>query len=1161
MLAGLPQGAWDVSNDLDRALVQMAVSEKLIAPDLLASVHAETVVTSGEAFLRANGVPESAVTALIAKRDSAWSDASDTARAPLERRLLLAAAARRGVAPTIGGSTSDASVEAILGSSPAGKAVLASRTKRSLGCRACGATWRDLLVPEGDLGAGCPLCEGEIVAAEAIDPKTAVIPPPATTQAGKTTAVKSAPSPTSRVAPLPTTIGPFEVINVLGRGGMGAVLRARDTRNGATVAVKLIQGSAGSWTEDQDAKARFEREGRVLALLAHPNVVRFLDRGENEGMLWIAMELVEGRSLADRLAEGRLAIPEAARIGRAMAEGLAYAHALGLVHRDVKPGNVLLGSRGEVKLADFGLARRRDESLVLTAPGSVVGTPIYMAPEQLDGLPAAPPADLFALGVVLYHAIAGAPPYEGSWVQIAMARSKGKLAPLREKRPDCPEAIEKLVHRLLSKKPADRPGATEAARVLADHEDAPTLAPRAAASAVVAPARDPRSIGAGDRVGVFAIEGKLGAGGMGAVFKARKPDGSVVALKLITRPLDPGASQRFAREARALSEIDHPNVVRFLDAGESDGLAWIATALVQGRSLDELVQAEGPLAETRLLDVADAVAAALGALHAKGIVHRDVKPQNIMVSPSGGVTLVDLGLAKFLSANTAVTETGALVGTPHYMAPEQLLGRPVDARTDLYALGASLYHAATGKRPFDGETTTAVAFQQVHTTPRSARLVNPRLSGASTWLLSALLEKRPERRPASGADLRALVARARRGEGPDDARARAGRLVAALVVVLFVAAAATYMLLGPPKEKAPVVASAQNASPKAAAPSRAPEELAKKDVGAARDEERGGKDATADAVAHAIAKDSRELGVLKPGGANLDGAGPGGAGGARAAAEPADAPAPAAPAPPARDMPKMKAVARLAEAPEATATATIGSLVAVGVTADGDGRHFTRRADGARMVLVAGGAYELGPPDAKRTVTLAPFLIDVEEVSAARWALFHEARENAGGGHFCCNGAETPGVTHGEIVAAADGKLPARGVIVWDAAAYAGWAKARLPNAAEWEAAVRGHDGRAYPWGETYVAGKARVSVESPASGPVPVDTSLGVSALGLANALGNVAEWTLDVSASGALAAARGGSFADKDAAKLALWRSVPGDQADPAVTGFRCVVPLTRP
>ncbi|HZU97076.1 MAG TPA: bifunctional serine/threonine-protein kinase/formylglycine-generating enzyme family protein [Planctomycetota bacterium] len=952
----------------------------------------------------------------------------------LELRLLLAAAARAGIAPTVAASGSGV-IETIRDASVRGARLVEERRSQALGCRTCGAVWKDVLVPEGALDVGCPSCEGELAPVDVGRLESAHTV--ATPSPGAVTVASPAESARPAAPATPASLGPYEVVRVLGRGGMGAVLEATDTRSGASVALKLISGWGAT---DVDARTRFLREGKVLTLLAHPHVVRFVEQGELDGQLYIAMELVRGSSLADVLAAGKLPVLEAVRHARAIAEGLAYAHALGLTHRDVKPANVLLGEDGSIKLADFGLARRSQESLALTAPGTVVGTPVYMAPEQLEGKTAGPPADCYALGVLLYHMLAGAPPFEGSFAQIAIQRAKKPIAPLARKCPEVPAVLASLTDRLLATDPAARPTATEAARTLA------TLAPASTVVRAAAPRveRDPRSLEAASKLGSFTIEGRLGAGGMGSVYRARSASGELVALKVLAKPLDPAASQRFAREARALSEIEHPNVVRFLDAGEADGLAWIATELVPGRPLDAIVNDEGPLPEARLIGVAEAVGKGLAALHAKKIVHRDVKPQNVVLG-DGRIVLVDLGLAKFLATQTAVTEAGALLGTPHYMAPEQLLGKNVDGRTDLYSLGALLHHAATAKRPFDGESNTAVAFQQVNVTPPSLRKVRPGISAPFAELVQKLLEKARDRRPASAAELLALLERVRRGQPLDESRARIVRLAyVALVLIVIVGGAAAWWNARAKGSHDTLLARELLAKADAPAPAAAP----------AADEER----APAPKAAPSPPQQERAEPVVE------------GKGGGGAFNAPAPSMKPQRFLGPAFGSDEKKAKDRLRDV--ALDDGSRGNAGVAKENAPGALAGKPGDAD-SRTVVIPAGTYELGPPDKRRKVTLAAFSIDRAPVCRGA---FDAYRSGAKDGHLACDGHEPKGYRHHDAASDAE-DASVRGLDVWDAVAYARWAGGRLPTSDEWEAAFTLHPelaGTTYEWTLDFSADAAR---------------------------------------------------------------------------------------
>jgi serine/threonine-protein kinase len=248
--------------------------------------------------------------------------------------------------------------------------------------------------------------------------------------------------------------GRFRIERLLGRGGMSSVWEAYDEELGRPVAIKLLHARR---LESADAVDRFEREARTLALLAHPGIVTVIDRGETDGRPFIVCELVDGRDLHERIAlEGPLPIAEALAIAVQVAAALAYAHERGVIHRDVKPHNVLLTEDGHAKLTDFGIARV-DDAPALTNPGRVLGTGDYVAPEQAQGRPLDGRADIYALGALLYHCLTGVPPYRGaSFVEIAEQHLRAPVPEVLERCPDAPAGVAAIVRRALAKRPEDR---------------------------------------------------------------------------------------------------------------------------------------------------------------------------------------------------------------------------------------------------------------------------------------------------------------------------------------------------------------------------------------------------------------------------------------------------------------------------------------------------------------------------------------------------------------------------------------------------------------------------------------------------------------------------------------------------------------------------------
>ncbi|WP_370144586.1 protein kinase [Streptacidiphilus sp. EB129] len=259
--------------------------------------------------------------------------------------------------------------------------------------------------------------------------------------------------------------------DTIGRGGMGEVWRAWDEVLGRPVAVKLLLPGVG----DPLAAARFRQEAQTAARLSHPHVVSVYDFGEDLGRLYLVMELVEGRTLADHLtARGALSPAEVADIGAQAAAGLAAAHREGVVHRDVKPGNLLLATDGVVKVADFGIARFADETTsALTSAGMVLGTSIYLAPERALGRPAGPSSDVYALGCVLYELLVGRPPFQADTAPgLLFQHVEAVPTAPAELRGGLPAGFSDRLMRLLAKDPDHRPSADQVAQWLRGQQPA-----------------------------------------------------------------------------------------------------------------------------------------------------------------------------------------------------------------------------------------------------------------------------------------------------------------------------------------------------------------------------------------------------------------------------------------------------------------------------------------------------------------------------------------------------------------------------------------------------------------------------------------------------------------------------------------------------------------
>src|SRR5688500_1392174 len=313
----------------------------------------------------------------------------------------------------------------------------------------------------------------------------------------------------------------YELQSVLASGGMGRVWRARDTLLQRAVAVKVLRSE---FTGDRAFLGRFRAEAQHTAVLAHPNIAKLYDYGEvredGEHLAYLVMELVEGESLATLLQrERRLDVPQTLGILRSTAAGLAAAHAAGVVHRDVKPGNVLLGPGGVVKITDFGIAWSAS-SVPLTQTGQVIGTAQYLSPEQAAGGKAGPASDVYALGAVAYECLTGRRVFDGeNSVQIAVKQIREDPDPLPA---DLPANVRRLVERALSKDPAERfpdGGALLAAvdDVLSGRPPVPPArtrtavmpVPLGAATPTAAPAPQPSTSASGARAAVRMLVGAV----------------------------------------------------------------------------------------------------------------------------------------------------------------------------------------------------------------------------------------------------------------------------------------------------------------------------------------------------------------------------------------------------------------------------------------------------------------------------------------------------------------------------------------------------------------------------------------------------------------------------------------------------------------------------
>ena len=262
--------------------------------------------------------------------------------------------------------------------------------------------------------------------------------------------------------------------------------------------------------------------------------------------------------------------------------------------------------------------------------------------------------------------------------------------------------------------------------------------------------------GAGAQIEGYQLLARLGRGAMGTVYKARHLRlNRLVAIKVLRRDLaaDPTQVERLRSEAEMLASLDHPNIVRALDAGESNGFPYFVMEYVEGENLRDRIARDGPLDEERALEITRGLADALEKARRMGVVHRDVKPGNVLLTRQGVPKLMDLGLAKG-PVDLGLTQHGSTVGTPQFISPEQAQDpRKADTRSDIYSLGATLYAMLAGRPPFEGSTLAEIITKVLYEQPTPLRVMNPAVSGEAGYLVERMMLKDPSLRYPTPADV------------------------------------------------------------------------------------------------------------------------------------------------------------------------------------------------------------------------------------------------------------------------------------------------------------------------------------------------------------------------------------------------------------------------
>ena len=528
-------------------------------------------------------------------------------------------------------------------------------------------------------------------------------------------------SPSAELPVFDATDLPFKIEDRVDPWWSGAeFFRATDRRN--KKAILLVSFPLAEVGSRFDA---FSNGMRQVQALRHPTILKLDELIRASDKVLLVYEPFGGETLGHHLANEQLPAVTSLNLIVQLADTLSNAHKLGVTHQWISPRTILLDADGRIKLVGIGL---RD---VLADRDTT--SQAYMSPEVRDDGVIGPASDVYGLGLLAVTLLrAGMPATSGD--------PSATIDPDAVTWPDdvieaIPASARRLLLRALANEPLQRPSTAELASALSSTGLVPgqILADR------------------------YEILGELGRGGMSRVYRARDrafPDEEVAIKTLLTPAIGRSEDEdRLMREVQICRKISHPNVVRVHDYGRFPGGIFVTMELLDGPGLDMIIEHETQLEVARVREILKGIAAALSEAHRLKIIHRDLKPSNVIVIDDR-VKVLDFGIARMGdSAASNLTRTGEVIGSPMFMAPEQIQGQPLTGTCDLYALGVIAFTLLTGREPFLADTTTAIVLKHLHEPPPDVRELRPGLAQEWVDLLAKLLAKKPTERYQSAEEL------------------------------------------------------------------------------------------------------------------------------------------------------------------------------------------------------------------------------------------------------------------------------------------------------------------------------------------------------------------------------------------------------------------------
>jgi serine/threonine-protein kinase len=576
-------------------------------------------------------------------------------------------------------------------------------------------------------------------------------------------------------------VGEYRFVAFIGSGGTAEVYRAVQTSTEREVAVKVIDLSPLDRWQRVEMAERFDRAARAITALEHPHILKMHDWGDQDDLTYLAMDLMPG-SLAEQIKRQPMPMSDVHRIFGQVASAIDYAHGQGIVHRDIKPPNVLLDAQGDAYLMDFGLARIQSELTSITRHGMAVGSPAYMSPEQWRG-EVDPRTDIYAMGVVLFEMLSGHLPFLAADPYRFMTMHMEKEVPsIRLYRPSMPEHIDEVLRKALAKAPEMRYQSVgelaEALRRALPGDYSYTAPEGVAVVQTSAEGARPssRASQVGAQIGNYAIVALKEENLLSVTYRASQTTTQLhVALKVIeTGPMPDIFLRDFKRDATDLMNLRHRRLLKMVECGAVANMIYIASELGQYTSLADLLK-QGALPPSRIGQIVAQIAAGLDYAHKQGFLHGDLKPQSIFIDEYGDVVIADTGLVDILDhysrclidaglftkisqeERTSVTSRNG-IGLPRYvtpgrLAPERWMGERGTARSDVYALGILLYEMLTNRLPFESDNVMLMGqmhlMQPPPPIPRSLSEKAPNLDG----VMRTALAKDPRQRFTSATEL------------------------------------------------------------------------------------------------------------------------------------------------------------------------------------------------------------------------------------------------------------------------------------------------------------------------------------------------------------------------------------------------------------------------